>query len=98
MNKDILDKLNNGLGALAFFPPALPIVDWIDEQAKAKGKTFNEYCDELKEKHNEYHGRLYLEAEYAEGHGFNLEDYWQARLNGAALIESKKDIQKWLKR
>ena len=98
MDKNILKKLHDGLGALAFFPPTKVANEWGQKEAKKQGKQFMDYVNELKKKHSEYRGFLPLETEYAESKGFNLEDYWQARLNGATEIKTVADIQKWLKR
>ncbi len=97
MKKEIIKKLHDGLGALCFFPPPYEVERWGRETAKKQGKGYLDYVDELQGKYPELSGFLPVETAYAESRGYNLDDYWQARLNGAKNIESQRDIEKWLK-
>lgn len=97
MKKEIVEKLHDGLGALCFFPPTDNARKWGEEMAKKQGKDYFGYVNELRAKYSELRGFLPLEAAYAESRGYDLDEYWQARLNGASKINSQRDIDKWLK-
>lgn len=99
MKKEIIERLNNGLGALCFFPPPCEAEKWGREMAEEQGKRYFDYAEELGQKYPGLEGGfLAVEAAYAESKGYDLDDYWQARLNGAKEISSQSDIEEWLSR
>lgn len=97
MKKEIVEKLHDGLGALCFFPPSDNSRKWAVETAKQQGKDYFDYVDELQGKYPELSGFLPVDAAYAESRGYDLDEYFQALLNGASKINSQRDIDKWLK-